>query len=120
MKRWAIAFVVTTCWCGAVRAQTPADLEFFESKVRPLLVRGCHECHSTGAKKLKGKLLLDSRAGLLKGGISGPAVVPGDADKSLLIQAVRYVREDLQMPKSGKLPAKEIAILEEWVRRGAP
>ncbi|MBI1831622.1 MAG: PSD1 domain-containing protein [Planctomycetes bacterium] len=106
--------------CGPAFAQTPspADLAFFESKVRPILVNRCHECHSANAKKLKGKLLLDSRAAILKGGVSGPAAVAGDPDKSLLIQAVRYVKEDLQMPRNGKLPASEIAILEEWVRRG--
>jgi hypothetical protein len=68
---------------------------------------------------VKGKLLLDSRAAILKGGVSGPAVTPGDIDKSLLIEAVRYGREDLQMPPKGKLTAAEIKVLEEWVRRGA-
>ena len=120
MQRWVIALVLTICWGGACRAQTPADVEFFESKVRPLLVNRCHECHSTKAKKMKGKLLLDSREAILKGGASGPAAISGDADKSLLIQAVRYAKEDLQMPRNGKLPAHEIAVLEEWVRRGAP
>ncbi len=119
MQRLAIAIALLACWCTATTAQTPTDLEFFESKVRPLLVNRCHECHSAKAKKVKGKLLLDSRTGILKGGYRGPAVVPGEPDKSLLIQAVRYAKEDLQMPKSGKLPAKEIATLEEWVRRGA-
>ena len=120
MQRGVIVFVLTIYWCGATHAQTPADTEFFESKVRPLLVNRCHECHSVKAKKMKGKLLLDSREGILKGGASGPAAVSGDIDKSLLIQAVRYAKEDLQMPRSGKLPAHEIAVLEEWVRRGVP
>jgi hypothetical protein len=97
-----------------------ADLRFFETKVRPLLVERCYKCHSTHAKKLKGGLLLESRAGILKGGDSGAAVVPGQPDKSLLIKVVRYQDEALQMPPSGKLADKEIAVLEEWVRRGAP
>src|SRR5262249_54256993 len=96
------------------------DDEFFEKKVRPLLVERCHGCHSVGAKKLRGGLRLDSGAGVLKGGDSGPAVVPGQPEKSRLIEAVRHRNEALQMPPSGKLPEQEVAILEEWVRRGAP
>lgn len=97
----------------------PADLEFFEKKVRPLLIERCHKCHSTQTKKQKGGLLLDSRASLLKGGDSGPAVAPGQPEKSLLISAVRYQHESVQMPPDGKLPAGEVAVLEAWVRRGA-
>src|SRR5205807_1247648 len=98
-------------------AQTPSaqDLHFFESKVRPLLVNRCHECHSSKAKKVKGKLLLDNRESILKGGESGPAVVPSQPDKSLLIQAVRYAKDDVQMPPKGKLSAAEVAVLEEWI-----
>src|SRR2546423_205371 len=66
-----------------------AGVEFFEKKIRPILVERCYECHSTG-KKRKGGLLLDSRAGMLKGGDTGPAIVPGDPAKSLLIQAIGY------------------------------
>lgn len=119
MTRCMIIFAIVAGSSSTAVAQSPGDLEFFEAKVRPLLVKRCHECHSAKSKKLKGKLLLDSRAGLLKGGYSGPAVVPGEPDKSLLVQAVRYAKEDLQMPKNGKLPTSEIALLEEWVRRGA-
>ena len=97
-----------------------ADVAFFESKVRPILVNRCYECHSAKTKKPKGKLLLDSRAGVVKGGESGSLFVAGEPSKSLFIQAVRYVKEDTQMPPNGKLPANEIAALEEWVRRGAP
>jgi hypothetical protein len=122
MGRLALVFAMTIGSCSYVSAQafSPADVAFFESKVRPMLVNHCFECHSTKAKKMKGKLLLDSREAILKGGASGPAVVPREPDKSLLIQAIRYGKEDLQMPRSGKLPAQEIALLEEWVRRGAP
>jgi len=96
---------------------TPTQVEFFEKKVRPLLVAHCYECHS--AKDVKGGLLLDSAAGWQKGGDSGAAVVPHDPDASRLIDAIRYGNEDLQMPPSGKLPAEEIQILEQWVTQGA-
>ena len=100
-------------------ASTPEERNFFEQKVRPLLIEQCHKCHSGQAKKHKGGLLLDSRAGVLKGGDSGPAVVPGQLDKSLLIQAVRYQAEHLQMPPTKKLAPEQVAILETWVRHGA-
>jgi hypothetical protein len=95
------------------------DLAFFEAKVRPVLVEHCYSCHSASAKKPKGKLLLDSRDGTRKGGETGPAVVPGDLDKSLLIRAVRHNDKDLKMPPDTKLPAAVIADLEAWVKRGA-
>ena len=92
------------------------DLKFFESKVRPLLVDRCYECHSEA--KQKGQLRLDARELILAGGESGAAVVPKNPEESLLLQAVRF--ESFEMPPSGKLPDAEIAILEEWIRRGAP
>ncbi len=98
-----------------------AQLEFFENKVRPLLANHCYKCHSQQAEKVKGGLLLDTREGVLKGGDTGPAVVPGDAEKSLLIKAVRYTDPDLQMPpKDKKLSETEIADLVTWVKMGAP
>jgi len=93
--------------------------EFFENKIRPLLVERCYECHSA-EKKQKGGLLLDTREGTLKGGDTGPAVVEGDASKSLLITAVKWTDKDLQMPPKKQLGAEEIAALEEWVKMGAP
>src|SRR5690606_31499483 len=88
---------------------------------RPLLVENCYECHSARAKRLRGDLLLDTKAGWQKGGSSGkPAIIPGDPDASLLIQAVRQTHEDLAMPPTTKLAAEEIALLEEWVRTRAP
>ena len=95
------------------------DTEFFEKKVRPLLEQRCLECHSP-EKKVKGGLRLDSREGWAKGGDAGPAIVPGDLEKSLLIEAVRYKNKDLQMPEKRKLPDAEIAVLEQWVKMGAP
>ena len=97
------------------------DLQFFETKIRPLLADKCFKCHSKEGDKVKGGLLLDSRESVLHGGNTGPALVPGNPDKSLLIQAVRYKDEDLQMPPKGeKLSDQQIADLTEWVRRGAP
>ena len=94
---------------------------FFESKVRPVLVEHCYECHS--GVNSKGGLLLDTRQGWEKGGDSGPAIVPGRPEESLLIQAVRYHDGDLEMPpkkKGGRLQDAVIADLVEWVRQGAP
>jgi mono/diheme cytochrome c family protein len=102
-------------------AADPAGIEFFEKHVRPVLVDHCYSCHSTGAEKVKGGLLLDSKAALLKGGDSGPAIVPGDPDKSLLIKAVRYTDKDLKMPpKDKRLGNDQIEHLEAWVKMGAP
>ncbi|MCY2966412.1 MAG: DUF1553 domain-containing protein, partial [Planctomycetota bacterium] len=98
---------------AADRAQAEA---FFESKIRPLLVDRCLECH--GGAKQKAGLRLDSPAALTQGGNSGAVVVPKQPDKSLLIQAVRYTG-DLKMPPKSKLPDAEIALLVEWVRQGA-
>ena len=98
-----------------------ADLAFFESKIRPLLAEHCYSCHSAKAEKLKGGLYVDSLEGLLKGGDLGAALVPGDAEKSLLIKAVRYADADLQMPPKGKkLSDRQIADLTRWVKAGAP
>ena len=95
----------------------PSALEFFEREVRPLLVGRCQECH--GAEKQKGDLRLDSRAAVLAGGSTGPAVVPGKAGESLLVDAINY--GDLyQMPPKSKLPASEIAVLTRWIDMGAP
>ena len=100
---------------------TPSQTQFFENKIRPLLANNCYKCHSVEAEKVKGGLLLDSREGLLKGGESGPAIVPGNPDQSRLIKAIRYSDPDLQMPPKGKrLSDAEIADLTEWVRIGAP
>lgn len=96
------------------------DVAFFKEKIQPLFEQRCFKCHSHRAEKLKGGLFLDSRGGALQGGDTGPAIEPGDPDASLLVKAVRYGDPDLQMPPKTKLPAGEIALLEEWVRRRAP
>ena len=97
-----------------------ADLEFFETHVRPVLVERCYECHSGQADEPDAGLRLDSRAGALRGGDNGPAVVPGELDQSRLLRAISYNDVDLQMPPDGKLPDETIEHLREWVRRGAP
>jgi hypothetical protein len=117
----------SAAWClisgvSASGAQvTAAQTQFFENKIRPLLSQECYKCHSQSAERVKAGLLLDTRESLLKGGDSGPAIVPGDPEKSLLIKAVRYTDPDLQMPpKNKKLSDEQIADLVAWVKMGAP
>src|ERR1051325_9667727 len=99
LDRKHIAFltgVLLAAGHGLCAAEPSAgDIEFFEKKIRPLLVDNCYECHSQNAKKIKGGLLLDTREGVLKGGDNGPAIVPGDPEILLLIKAVRYGDENL-------------------------
>jgi hypothetical protein len=97
--------------------QTPDQIDFFETKVRPILAAQCYSCH-TGNKL--GGLRLDSREALLSGGVSGPAITPGKPAESLLIRAVRQTEERLKMPMGGKLKPAEIEALTTWVQMGAP
>jgi cytochrome c553 len=102
---------------SAARAEDAETL--FETRVRPLLVRTCFRCH--GGEKTSHDLRVDSRAALVKGGKSGPAIVPGEPEKSLLLSAIEY-RDDaeIQMPPEGKLPAETIAAVAQWIKSGAP
>jgi Ca2+-binding EF-hand superfamily protein len=98
-------------------------LAFFETKIRPVLVNKCYECHSADAEKVKGGLALDTREGIRIGGDSGPAVVPGNLAASLLIKAIRFESKDFAMPpqkSGGKLPDAVIKDFEQWVQMGAP
>lgn len=100
-----------------------ADMDFFESKIRPVLVEHCYACHSRQAEsagKLRGGLRVDDREALRRGGDSGPAIVPRDLEASLLIAALRHDGSDYKMPPSGRLPAAIIADFESWIGRGAP
>jgi hypothetical protein len=118
-RAWLVA--VLTWLAGpvvAVAADDPAGVAFFEQKIRPVLVKECYSCHSAGAKALKGGLRLDTRAGVLAGGDSGPAVVPGKPDESPLLDALRH--DGIEMPPKGKLPDAVIADFERWVTIGAP
>lgn len=106
---------------AATAARLPAnDDEFFEKRVRPVLVEHCYKCHSDNGKEPKGGLRVDGRGHLLKGGDGGAALVPGKPEASKLIEAVRYGNPDMTMPPKGKLPAAAIADLETWVKAGAP
>jgi hypothetical protein len=96
------------------------DLAFFEKRIRPVLVEKCYECHSAESKELQGALLVDSRDTLLRGGAQGPAIVPKDVEHSLLIKAVRFENDEIQMPPDEKLSDSEIADLEHWIKIGAP
>jgi hypothetical protein len=83
---------------------SPTEFDFFERRIRPVLAQHCYECHSAQSKSLKAGLRVDTREGLRLGGKSGePAVVPGDAEKSLLLKAIRHTSADLQMPPKKKL-----------------
>ena len=113
MKR---AFFLFGCFAGF--SSVFAD-EFFTSKIEPLLKQRCFECHSH-EKKMKGGLTLDSKSGWEQGGDSGPTLVAGKPEESLLIKMVRWSDDEHQMPPKEKLPSAEIAMLEEWVKRGAP
>lgn len=107
--------------CVAWTVETRDDgVQFFEKRVRPVLVQNCYECHSAEREKAKGGLLLDTKAAVLKGGDSGAAIVPGDPDRSLLVKAILRTNEDLQMPPKHKLDEQAIKDLIEWVRMGAP
>lgn len=112
------AFLVVAIATACVAEELPKEqVEFFETKIRPVLVEHCYECHSAKSEKLKGKLQLDNREAARKGGETGPAVVPGDPDASLVVQALRY--ENFEMPPKGKLPAEVIASFEQWIKSGA-
>ncbi|MBA4066140.1 MAG: hypothetical protein C0501_20965 [Isosphaera sp.] len=102
-----------------VVAADPAGVDFFEKKVRPVLVANCYKCHSAEANRFKGGLAVDTRGGLTQGGDTGPAVVPGKPKESLILKALRH--DGLKMPNdSTKLPDEVIADFEKWVAMGAP
>lgn len=109
----------TALFVTSGRAEEVEATAFFESKVRPLFVKHCYQCHSEQSKLAEGGLLLDRRSGWLKGGDSGKAVLPGEPDESLLIKAVRR-SGDIQMPPETPLSSEQVGLLVDWVRRGAP
>jgi hypothetical protein len=123
IPRCAIPLLLVAAFSATARAEdkpSPEGVEFFEKKVRPVLVKHCYSCHSAEAKKLKGELRLDTRDGVLRGGASGPAVAPGEPAKSLLVKSVKHAAGVEAMPPKGKLADQEIADLEAWVKMGAP
>jgi hypothetical protein len=122
MKHIATPFFTTLLGIGLMGApvvQADEGKEFFENKVRPLLIEKCLDCHSA-EKKIKGGLRLDTREGWQAGGDTGAALVPNDATNSLLMHAVSYTSRDLKMPPKQKLSAAEIAVFQQWIAMGAP
>jgi hypothetical protein len=118
----ALAIACGAAFGSAWSAELPPDqVEFFEKKIRPVLVENCYKCHSEkGEKGIKGGLSLESREGIRKGGDTGPALELGNPDKSLIIQAIKHSDEDLQMPPKHRLSQQVIADFEQWVKMGAP
>ncbi len=123
LARWSGLAIVSLVYGGLQRSGASdadtARAEFFEAKIRPVLVEKCYECHSAGAKAVKGGLRLDTRAGLLTGGDSGQAIVPGKPDESTLFLAIRYEGEAENMPPKGKLPQQTIDDFRKWIQDGA-
>ncbi len=115
-----VVCLLGSCLLAMGASPTPEQLEFFERKIRPLLTDQCYSCHSHSGEKLKANLFLDSREDVLKGGDTGPSVVIGQPEKSLLIEAVGYGNPDLQMPPKKRLSPDQVADLTAWVRDGAP
>src|SRR5215207_8640852 len=118
--RLCAALIAVACALPAVAADpkpSPQAIDFFETKVRPVLAEQCYSCH--GPKKQTASLRLDTKAGLFKGGDGGPVVVPWEPDKSPLVQAVRH-QGDLKMPPKAKLPPEAVEALTAWVKLGAP
>ncbi len=117
---WLTLFAVGTSLLTSSSAQQDSDsFEFFEKSIRPVLAENCYACHSSKTLATSG-LVLDTKAGVLKGGSRGKAVVPGSPESSLLIGAVSYENPDLKMPPTGKLNDQQIADLRRWIALGAP
>jgi hypothetical protein len=101
-----------------VLAQT-TDVDFFEARIRPVLVQRCYSCHNSKMAAPKGDLVLDTKEGLLKGGVSGPVLVPGNPAESRLLKVLNYTDPLVQMPPSGKLPDAVLGDFTQWISRGA-
>src|ERR1700730_9285190 len=117
LATWFLAQAVASCLLAS--EPTPQQIEFFEKRIRPVLVTNCYVCHSGAIKAPMGGLRVDTRESLLRGGSRGPAIRQGDPDGSPLLAAISY-RQDLKMPPSGKLPDEQIADFASWIRMGAP
>lgn len=103
-----------------LHANNSQGLEYFETHIRPLFVEYCYECHSGDSEKLQANLYLDSRTGWQTGGDSGPAIIPGRPEDSLLFQAISHTNSDLEMPPKNRLSEPEIEHLKSWITMGAP
>jgi cytochrome c553 len=130
MRVWSFALRLACLGVGALLTAAPsraaeapataAQVAFFEKSIRPVLVKECYSCHARTAEKIRGGLTLDTRDGLRTGGDTGPAIVPGDAGKSLLLQAIKHQHDKLKMPPKKKLADEVIADFEKWIAMGAP
>ena len=120
MMRWALLLSLVLVMASAGTADSIDGNTLFEQHIRPVLVERCYKCHSAQAKKLKGKLHLDSKQGIAKGGADGEILVPGQPEKSRLIEALKWTDPDLQMPPKQQLSAEQIQWFEEWIKLGAP
>ncbi len=120
---WAMLLASSVTTVDVAMAQshpTAEELQFFEKHIRPVLVKECYACHAADAKEIQGGLTLDTRDGMLAGGDTGPSLVPGNTKQSLILQAIKQVDDDLQMPPKKKLPDEVIAQFEKWIAMGAP
>ena len=118
--RTAIALGLMLVTTPMVVSAGPPDTDFFESRIRPVLIDKCYSCHSASAKRIKGGLRLDTRETMRKGGETGPAVVPGNPEESLILRALAHTEDFAKMPPEEKLPLAVIADFRRWVEMGAP
>jgi hypothetical protein len=117
--KWTLVWLCFFVFAGTrMSAQSGGD-EFFEKKIRPVLIENCYACHAAKMKNPKGGLVLDTKAGLLKGGVSGPVIVPGKPNESLLLRAIRHNDLQLKMPPGDKLPDSVVSDFEQWIAAGA-
>ncbi|HBN77966.1 MAG TPA: hypothetical protein DD473_19580 [Planctomycetaceae bacterium] len=126
LSKFIYFFALLTACAGiqqelkAEEAISPEQSQFFENKIRPILVKECYSCHSVQQDEQEGGLTLDTREGIRSGGEQGPAVVPRNHSQSLLLKAIRYTDSKLRMPPDGKLSGEQIADIEKWIAMGAP
>src|SRR5262245_54624225 len=117
--RHCIVAAILTLSVGTPLVAQTTEAEFFEAKIRPVLAQRCYSCHNSKLPAPKGNLMLDTKEGLLKGGVSGPVVVPGKPAESRLIKVLTYTDPLVQMPPTGKLPDAVLADFTQWVAAGA-
>lgn len=122
IRSWLIAICIPIAFLLSLPASADdkAEEKFFREKIGPVLEKNCYKCHSAKADEVQGNLLLDTREGIRKGGDNGPAIVPGDVEKSFLMRTIKFLEDDYQMPPSGKLTDEIIADFVKWIEMGAP
>src|SRR4030095_2690185 len=103
-----------------LHGQTPTGTELFEKEIRPVFVAKCYGCHSSKLKSPMGGLVLDTKAGLKRGGNGGPVIAAGSPPSSRLLQALTYNQTELRMPPGGTMPDEKIAAFEKWIAAGGP